>query len=770
MSILKIDTTLELINNFRGFTNTVVGEGTIVETLGYSTIGDGGGAQWKRTGNLLAASQSPAQLGDARLSDKGSNEWALVAGTNLNIKAIGGDSLAADNASVFTAAENSNLIRIDLQGGSYTTSLVSSPQDQPLKKDYFNGSVFIISSITSEPELFKTAVAVSDYELKRPRTKSPLLGWEGLNVLWLGTSIPHQGVGVDGYPELFGASLKCYVDNMAFSGTSANYDYTEDAFDIGTVKSLSMTEDDRQWGLATYGASSAYDDNFDVVTKASQMTVDYRIKAPYATTPFDVVVLDHNHNDRALKAGNISPTDITINSITIGATTDLILSDASTIVIGDSITARVNGIASLDYLAARVTAKASNTITVNIDSSSYIGTFTDGTIQETDKATFYGAWQFLIYYIKNQAILTNVDDVKIILCGAPSEHTNDSIFENSVFRASELIKEIAEKYDLSFFDIGYEYSVKYPEQLTYFPDGVHPTTTITRKAIANYWVAWASGGLTDVVNTDAFIPSSTTVFLDKSEALYSDLRLGFYTPDVLNSDSAVLVDEDFSAGIGAWTTNGTAPVDGTAPWGVGSAVLCASTIGTPQSSLTQAVTGTDSWSVEFDMWLPEVSGLTDTSSTKTVNLCEIRPNGAAYQLQLLIKPESAKLRMAYFEAPNVGLVQLPASRTLLSKETKHTVRIDMEKATSGANGFLAVYLDGVRIISGATDDSAQVVPNKINIGVLSSNTGKDLDLYLSNILLTSKTSSDFTQRFTGNFTAQSGELVTVVNGIITTAV
>jgi hypothetical protein len=49
-----------------------------VETLGYFTIGDGGGAQWKRTGNLLTASQSPAQLGDARLSDKESNEWAML--------------------------------------------------------------------------------------------------------------------------------------------------------------------------------------------------------------------------------------------------------------------------------------------------------------------------------------------------------------------------------------------------------------------------------------------------------------------------------------------------------------------------------------------------------------------------------------------------------------------------------------------------------------------------------------------------------------------
>ena len=76
-----------------------------------------------------------------------------------------------------------------------------------------------------------------------------------------------------------------------------------------------MTEDDRLWGLATYGNTSAYDDSFDVVTKASEMTVDFRIKDTFAVMPFDVVVLDHNHNDRALEAGDISPTELTINSI-----------------------------------------------------------------------------------------------------------------------------------------------------------------------------------------------------------------------------------------------------------------------------------------------------------------------------------------------------------------------------------------------------------------------------------------------------------------------
>lgn len=52
--------------------------GEIVEFNGWSASGDSGGAQWKATGNVIAASQSPVNLGDSRLSDADGNEFTLV--------------------------------------------------------------------------------------------------------------------------------------------------------------------------------------------------------------------------------------------------------------------------------------------------------------------------------------------------------------------------------------------------------------------------------------------------------------------------------------------------------------------------------------------------------------------------------------------------------------------------------------------------------------------------------------------------------------------
>lgn len=96
MSLIKIDTTLELINNFKG--NVAVG--TLVETLGYASVGDGGGAQWSKTATIGTASKSPAQLGDARLSDKGSNEWSLVVDGYTKAESLGliGDGATDDLA------------------------------------------------------------------------------------------------------------------------------------------------------------------------------------------------------------------------------------------------------------------------------------------------------------------------------------------------------------------------------------------------------------------------------------------------------------------------------------------------------------------------------------------------------------------------------------------------------------------------------------------------------------------------------------------------
>ena len=77
-------TTTELINSTRA-----VSAGDIVETVGFTTNGDGGGAKWKFNGVTgQTASQSPAQLGDALLNDANGNQWELIS-NEIWLEAIG---------------------------------------------------------------------------------------------------------------------------------------------------------------------------------------------------------------------------------------------------------------------------------------------------------------------------------------------------------------------------------------------------------------------------------------------------------------------------------------------------------------------------------------------------------------------------------------------------------------------------------------------------------------------------------------------------------
>jgi len=72
----------------------------VVETLGYTTEGDGGGASWKKTATTGTASQSPAQLVDALLNDASGNQWALVVDGYTKAESLGliGDGLTDDLA------------------------------------------------------------------------------------------------------------------------------------------------------------------------------------------------------------------------------------------------------------------------------------------------------------------------------------------------------------------------------------------------------------------------------------------------------------------------------------------------------------------------------------------------------------------------------------------------------------------------------------------------------------------------------------------------
>lgn len=688
----------------------------------------------------------------------------------LDARALGaaGDGVTDDSAVFVEVEAMPGQVDVDLRGQTYLTALAVSD----FTKNYYNGTVIGIN-IEGHSERIRCVAPVYADEIRTRGTKSPIAGnWAGLKVLWLGTSIPQQGVGVDGYPELFGSALDCTVTNNAWSGSHATYDVTASATDIITVKALSMTEDDRVAGLALHGAGCAYDDSFDLITKASQMTCDYRIKTPFVAAPFDVVVLDHAHNDRRHPPGTLTPESLAITAIVKGATTTVTVTALGSLAVGNAVALEVTGIASLNDAAARVQAIAGLNVTLNIDSSGYAGVFASGTLRKLDRNTICGALEFLIYYIKNLSARYGSGNVKIILASAPSHYTHDE-FDNSVSSSAKYIEDVAAKWGLAFFDIATRYDVKLAEQLTYFTDGIHPLTTETRQALANHWIAWACGGAPIYHSPSKFLPKGgTSAFVAQREALYSKFMQGFATPAFIVGDPVTVLTENFAAGLGTWAANGTAPVFGAAPWGGGqSALQCVSTAGAPTSYLSQGGLATDAAVLaQFDLWLPAVSGLT-SGATKTVELLELRDaaNAAYYVVELLVHETSCELRPVVFQVANDNLYTFGTTGVDLQAATRHTVRLEAVRAAAGYPGALLLYLDDQLVSLPANlADSAQTNPANIRVGVITSNLAANLTVWIGNLLLQKNAVSDYSARFSGAATADMD--LTVVNGIITAAV
>jgi hypothetical protein len=90
MSLIKINTTLELINNFKGSVTV----GTIVETLGYASVGDGGGAKF-----TLQPSGYVALAGDVTLAN--GSVAALQTGDIVTVSSFG----AINNATIQLAVD-----------------------------------------------------------------------------------------------------------------------------------------------------------------------------------------------------------------------------------------------------------------------------------------------------------------------------------------------------------------------------------------------------------------------------------------------------------------------------------------------------------------------------------------------------------------------------------------------------------------------------------------------------------------------------------------
>lgn len=100
-------------------------EGTIIETLGFTTKGDGGAAQWRKTGVTgLTASQTPAQLADAKLTDANGHEWELAPKFSVDIRQVGamGDGVSDDTLAVQAALNLGGPIHVAKLSTNYRLS------------------------------------------------------------------------------------------------------------------------------------------------------------------------------------------------------------------------------------------------------------------------------------------------------------------------------------------------------------------------------------------------------------------------------------------------------------------------------------------------------------------------------------------------------------------------------------------------------------------------------------------------------------------------
>lgn len=649
------------------------------------------------------------------------------------------------------AAEADNTVEyVNLLGNTITTTL----NESQITKKYFNG-VLYVNNVLSNSSQYRTESPISSREITKPWTKSPKRAWSGTSGLWVGTSIPHQLVTTQSYPSLVAQGLNATVTNNAWSGSHLTFDPNADPNVSSSVRALTMTDADLAAELAIHGAGSVYSDTHDVVTISSEMTLEHRVIEPIISSPVDWVVCDHNHNDRYVAPGTLTPPQYTISGVTKGTTTSITVTDATGLAVGDGIALKeLTGIDHLKYAVGRVTSISTNTITIELNSSSFSGTFSSGTLVKLDRSTLWGAMDFFAYAVWNATLRGGQTTLPpIIWNSAPSEYTNTSDYPGSqsiqsnanylyewVVSRNQLIEDGSLPFPYhTFYDQLSSLDIKEKDQLIWLPDGVHPTDGDATRMFANHWLQWMLGGAARHYDeSEVLLTGSSPEPVDQYPIIYSNFYQGYGVPEWSEGPSSTVKTEDFTD-ITDWSANVGSAVSGSSPWGVGDSLNVSISNSVSQQYLQLDHVFNDLISVEFDLYLPSVDTAVASGVATIVIFSVDTGNTGQFQVQLLARASGTSIRGAVL--PDTGGGWKYTEQIPLTAATKHRVKLDtINQNLPNYYGGLFLSLDSP--VKGPIlrfDNSTRTSNTRIRVGSSFSNVANPFNFSIGNLTIIEKT-------------------------------
>ncbi len=705
--------------------------------------------------------------------DPGSVSAFIYSGLGNYSPAGGG----ADDTAVIAAADASENVVIDLGGNEYVTTT----DVRNLTKPYNRGS--IVGPLATNPQTRRRPGRfISELDLIRSGTKPPYVGEQlrGMKVLWLGTSIPYKGIDTNtSYPQYVAADLNLTVDNNAWGSSHMYWDVTDDPSDPVTVRALAMTESQRLRRKAALGSGAYfYDEAYNPPyphTPSNTFTCDNLIKTPFAATPFDVVIIDHVHNDRMRKHGTQASLSNPITAVSTGSSTTFTITGTMPAV-GDMVWAKwTYGSGSTAYAAEMVTAVNANTATIGLDTSFFAGGFVSGTFYRPNVASIFGAYDFVIAYIYYCAFINGKPNVKIILSSPPSEFTGtgDDQYMQAFSGAIDVSK-VAAAWNLSYFDFMAALRMDQRTHPTWFPDLLHMNDKNYRRAAANLWTEWFNGGAAKHINMDYVVQSPGAVAGNYTDLrpLYYDKFTGTFTlPTRVPGTYSTVFSDTMQTGLDpGWVATGAASSNGAAPWGSGNAQTF-NYVGAASYVTKSSLTFDETYKTAFDFSIPDPTIYTGAFATQSV-IFQMRSGanvlhqiGIRWQLNQDTLLGYATLQLT---STNSAITFAYSFANTLVGNTKYSVSIEAFHAGSTYNGRVGVFVNGVLwCILTDVADFAFALPNSVRIGLISNTTGLNNTISFANFVTSKASNSDFSTVATNTFTTTDGKTVTVVNGVVT---